>query len=114
MGFTLIELIVVVAVIGTLCAIAIPIFSGRQGKAYEARVAQDARNAATAEEAYFGDLLSYFEGDCSLLPGVQLSPGVLCNATILSSDSFQIQTSHPLSPRSCTWTSNGEPNLDCS
>src|SRR5262249_24412717 len=54
-GFTMIELMVVVAILGVLVAIAIPEFAGRQGKAYDARVMQDARNAATAEEAYFDD-----------------------------------------------------------
>lgn len=102
-----------VAIIGILAAIAIPAFSSRQGKAYEARVMCDARNAATAEEAYYDDMSAYMNGDCSLLPGFDGSPGVTCTATV-TGDVFQIQTSHPSSPRSCTWTSNVSPNLVCS
>jgi type IV pilus assembly protein PilA len=111
-GFTLLELMVVVAIVGVLAAIAIPAFTSRQGRAYDARVMQDARNAATAQEAYFGDHLEYYEGDCALLPGANLSPGVSCEATA-SSSSFQIQTSHTRASKICTFSSDADPNLDC-
>jgi len=113
-GFTMIELMVVVAIIGVLVAIAIPEFAGRQGKAFDARVMQDARNAATAEEAYFDDNSAYFDGDCSAMPGVNLSPDVTCRATATSGASFSIETSHPRASRTCTWTSDSSPNMSCS
>ena len=112
-GFTLIELLVVVGIIGVLAAIAVPQFASRQGKAYDARVKQDARNAATAEEAYYTDNASYYSGDCSVLPGAKISPGVVCSATG-SGDTFSVQTSHPRATTSCTWTSDGVPNMNCS
>ena len=113
-GFTLIELLVVVTILGALAAIAIPAFSGRQGKGYDARLMQDARNAATAEEAYYTDNASYFDGDCTLMPGVSLSPGVNCTATA-AGDVFSIRTTHPqASYTACTWKSDSTPNLNCS
>src|SRR5437870_910102 len=112
-GFTLIELLVVVAIIGSLAAIAIPQFASQKGKGYDARVMQDARNAATGEEAYFSDTLTYFTGNCAAMPGVVLSPGMTCTATGAPS-SFTITTRHPQATRTCTWWSNTSPNLSCS
>lgn len=112
-GFTLIELLVVVGIIGVLAAIAVPQFSSRQGKAYDARVKQDARNVATAEEAYYTDNASYYSGDCSALPGANISSGVVCNATG-GANTFSVQTSHPRASLTCTWSSDGVPNLNCS
>ena len=111
-GFTLIELLVVVSILGALAAIALPTFAGRQGKGFDARVRQDARNAATGQEAYYLDTLSYFTGDCSLLPGVNVSPGVACTATSTGA-AFSIATSHPRATISCLFESGGDPNLAC-
>jgi len=54
-GFTLIELLIVVAIIAILAAIAIPQFSGYRNRATRASMVADARNGATALEAYFTD-----------------------------------------------------------
>ena len=112
-GFTLVELMVVVAILGVLAAIAIPTFTSRQGKAYDARVMQDARNVATAEEAYYTDNFVYFSGDCTLMPGVNLSPGVECEASATADSQFEIRTTHPRSSKTCTWSSTSTPNLSC-
>ena len=54
-GFTLIELMIVVAVIGILATVIVPRFSGYRVKAYNAAATSDVRNAYTAAQAYFID-----------------------------------------------------------
>jgi prepilin-type N-terminal cleavage/methylation domain-containing protein len=58
-GFTLVELLVVVAIIGILAAIAIERFSQYRAKAHCARVESDVKNAVTTLEAQYADTESY-------------------------------------------------------
>ena len=58
-GFTLIELMIVIAIIGILAAIAIPQFSAYRQRSYNAAAEADLRNATTAQEAYYVDAQHY-------------------------------------------------------
>ena len=74
-GFTIVELLVVVLVLGILAAIALPKLGGTRDKAKVAAVRSDVRNAETAEEGYFSDYGRYANMAQLQANGFTVSPG---------------------------------------
>ncbi|GEL47166.1 hypothetical protein CHO01_22820 [Cellulomonas hominis] len=58
-GFTLVELLVVVIIVGILAAIGTPIYLNQQNKAHDTAVKSDLTNASLAADAYYTDNLKY-------------------------------------------------------
>lgn len=58
-GFTLVELMMVVLIIGILVAIGLPTFLGTRTRAYDRAAQDNVRIAFTAEKAFFTDTLTY-------------------------------------------------------
>jgi type IV pilus assembly protein PilA len=68
-GFTLIELMIVIAIIGILAAIAIPQFSAYRRRAYNSAALSDLKNFTTAQEAYYVDNATYCSSISMLVSG---------------------------------------------
>jgi len=58
-GFTLIELMIVIAIIGILAAIAIPQFASYRAKSFNTASVSDLRNVRTDLESWFAENEEY-------------------------------------------------------
>jgi len=78
-GFTLIELMIVVAIIGILAAIAIPQFASYRIKAFNSAAVSDIHTARLSEEALFADFQAY---GSTALTGVAGSAAAVTGASV--------------------------------
>ena len=97
-GFTLIELMIVIAIIGILAAIAIPQFSAYRARSYNSAAQADLRNAATAQEAYFVDEDTYCNALATLIGttyGLYTSKDVVLTINGANNQAYTMSSYHP-------------------
>jgi type IV pilus assembly protein PilA len=123
-GFSLIELLVVILIIGVLAAIAIPVFLGQKNKATDSSGRELARSAAEATETYSTDHSGNYGGvEPSVLheyePSIQTQAGgnnayVTVAEALESGKGFTV-TAASTDGDTFTWTKNskGEITRSC-
>jgi len=94
-GFTLVELLGVLVIIGVLVGLAVPVYLGYADRAADAAARSNLRTAMSAAESYYAENTTYVGMDHSALAGIDggLSP-TLTVATGLSSSYCLTDTVH--------------------
>ena len=112
-GFSLIELLIVVAIVSLLVAIAIPQFTAYRIHSVDAQMKTDLKNAAVAMESYYAEYKSYPSLVSDIVSiGFRQTEGVSLEITLVSPSSFTLTASKPNGSRpSFTYSSvTGEIN----
>jgi type IV pilus assembly protein PilA len=95
-GFTLVEILIIIVIIGLLAVIAIPQFISYRSRAIDAQLKSDLRNAAVAVESYFAKWSSYPASVAQIQGyGFQPTDGVTLTITVVTPNSYSITATKP-------------------
>lgn len=98
-GFTLVELLVVVTLIGILALISLPRFSRTREKAYRSQMQTALRTLVTAQEAYFDTYYQYSADIAGLDQSV--TPMVALQIVEISGNGWSADATHQMTAITC-------------
>jgi prepilin-type N-terminal cleavage/methylation domain-containing protein len=96
-GFTLVELLIVIVIIGLLATIAIPKFSSTKEKAYLSAMKSDLRNLAVMQESYVYENNAYTTSPVNFVT----SAGVTGPTIAVTTDGWTGIVGHNITPKTC-------------
>lgn len=102
-GFTILELLIVLVIVGLLAAFVLPKIGYVKKKAYIAAMKNDLRNLATAEEIYFNEVDAYATGDPAQNSelGFDASKNVSIDVVAVGSGGFTAEANHAKTSIAC-------------
>ena len=96
-GFTIIELLIVMVIIGLLASIAIPKFVSSKERAFITAMKSDLRNLATFEESYQSDFFAYTTAP----PDFVATTGVTGLSIVITADGWTAVVAHSATTKTC-------------
>ncbi len=96
-GFTIIELLIVMVIIGLLASIAIPKFAGSKERAFMSAMKSDLRNLATYEESYQSDFFAYTTAPSDFVA----TTGVTGLSIVITADGWTAVVAHSATTKTC-------------
>jgi len=101
-GFTLVELLVVILIVGILAAVGVAKFASTKDRAFLTTMKADLRNLATAQEAFLHDQGTYYGGP---LPdaGLAFAPSTAVSLSLagVTQSGWQATATHSQTTRVC-------------
>jgi type IV pilus assembly protein PilA len=95
-GFTLLELLIIIAILGILAAIAIQNIGLYRARSIDASMRSDLRNAAMAMESYYGEFLAYPNSEAALLiTGYRKTTGVTLTINLTTPSTYTLTAARP-------------------